>query len=218
MSNLQVLATLNGSHLIREPTSSPVLTKCWNLELILATNFGNLHIRPPNLAAKILATKFGFVPDCTVCISVWCRDHLLMHTANERQRYIVMSSLIGWAHTKGGAVDFTNVSQGFFPGHSHCHLGNNPGPYLNIKKVFPGIGVSIIKNKTVMRLSYLYNGNSYTGKMASIFWDGLLVRWKIVNNVWQKDLPHLNHRGICQGSNTNLQKKGIYKLVVWRIQ
>ena len=63
MSNLQVLATLNSSHLIREPTSSPVLTKCWNLELILATNFGNLHKRPPNLVAKILATKFGFVPD-----------------------------------------------------------------------------------------------------------------------------------------------------------
>ena len=63
MSNLQVLATLNGSHLIREPTSSPVLTKCWNLELILATNFGNLHKQPPNLVAKILATKFGFVAD-----------------------------------------------------------------------------------------------------------------------------------------------------------
>ena len=64
MSNLQVLATLNGSHLIREPTWSPVLTKCWNLELILTTNFGNLHKRTPNLVAKILATKFGFVPDC----------------------------------------------------------------------------------------------------------------------------------------------------------
>ena len=64
MSNLQVLATLSGNHLIPEPTSSPVLTKCWNLELILATNFGNLHKRPPNLVSKILATEFGFVPDC----------------------------------------------------------------------------------------------------------------------------------------------------------
>ena len=27
------------------------------------------------------------------------------------------------------------------------------------------------KHKTVVRLSYLYNGNSYTGKMASLFWD-----------------------------------------------
>ena len=63
MSNLQVLATLSGSHLIREPTSSPVLTKCWNLKLILATNFGSLHKRTTNLVAKISATKFGFVPD-----------------------------------------------------------------------------------------------------------------------------------------------------------
>ena len=209
MSNLQVLATLNGSHLIREPTSSPVLTKCWNLELILATNFGNLHIRSPNLAAKIFATKFDFVPDCTVCISVWCRDHLLMHTANERQRYIVMSSLIGWAHTKGGAVDFTNVFHGFFPGHSHWHLGNNPGPYLNIKK---------IKIRPSWDCLIFIMGIPILVRWHLIFWDGLLVWWKIVNNVWQKDLPHLNHRGICQGSNTNLKKKGIYKLVVWRIQ
>ena len=40
VSNLQVWATIIGSHLTREPTTSPVLTKWWNLELTLATNFG----------------------------------------------------------------------------------------------------------------------------------------------------------------------------------
>ena len=41
MSNLQVWATFIGSHLTRDPTSSPVLTMWWNWELTLVTNFGN---------------------------------------------------------------------------------------------------------------------------------------------------------------------------------
>ena len=49
-----------------KPTVSPVLTKWWNWELMLASNFGNLCQMSPNLVAKILATKFGFVPDCSV--------------------------------------------------------------------------------------------------------------------------------------------------------
>ena len=31
------------------------------------------------------------------------------------------------------------------------------------------------KDKTVGRPSYLYNGNFYTGKKASLYWDGLQV-------------------------------------------
>ena len=35
------------------------------------------------------------------------------------------------------------------------------------------------KDKMVVRPSYLYDGNSYTGKMASLYWDRALVasRW-----------------------------------------
>ena len=41
----------------------------------------------------------------------------------------------------------------------------DPGPLLNIKMFFPGMGISIIKiDKMVMRPSHLYNGNPYTGK------------------------------------------------------
>ena len=46
-----------------------------------------------------------------------------------------------------------------------------PGPRLNIKTVFPGLGFHY-KVKTVVRPFYLYNGNSYAGKTASLYWDG----------------------------------------------
>ena len=45
------------------------------------------------------------------------------------------------------------------------------GP-LNIKTVFSRYGDSHVKNKTIVRLSYLYNGNSYTDKTTSLYWDG----------------------------------------------
>ena len=64
MSNLQVWATIIGSHLTREPTVSPVLTKCWNWELTLATNFGSHAQMVTKFDGQILATKFGFVSDC----------------------------------------------------------------------------------------------------------------------------------------------------------
>ena len=63
MSNLQTWATIIGSHLSREPTVSPVLTKWWNWELTLATNFGDHVQMVTKIGGQILATKFGFVPD-----------------------------------------------------------------------------------------------------------------------------------------------------------
>ena len=41
------------------------------------------------------------------------------------------------------------------------------GPRLNIKAVFPGCGDSHVKDKTVARPSYLWNGDPYTGKTTS---------------------------------------------------
>ena len=40
-------------------------------------------------------------------------------------------------------------------------LGWILGPHLNIKTVFPGMEISIIKLRTVLWPSYLYNGNPY---------------------------------------------------------
>ena len=58
-------------------------------------------------------------------------------------------------------------------------------PHLNIKTIFPGMVISIIKRRWVVRPSYLYNGNAYTGKTVSLYWNGprsileilMLVRW-----------------------------------------
>ena len=58
------MATFIGSHLTREPTLSPVLTKWWMWELMLATNFGSPLQMLTEVGGQILATKFGFVPDC----------------------------------------------------------------------------------------------------------------------------------------------------------
>ena len=63
VSNLQVWATIIGSHLKKEPTASPVLTKWWKLELTLSTNFGSHAQMVTKFGGQILATKFGFVPD-----------------------------------------------------------------------------------------------------------------------------------------------------------
>ena len=48
----------------REPTASPVLTKWSMWELILATNFGSPLQMVTKVGSLILATEFGFVPDC----------------------------------------------------------------------------------------------------------------------------------------------------------
>ena len=65
------MATFIGSHLTREPTVSPVLTKWWMWELILATKFGSTLQMVAKVGSQILATKFGFVPDC------WSQGSLL---------------------------------------------------------------------------------------------------------------------------------------------
>ena len=46
------MATFIGSHFTSEPTASPVLTKWWNLELMLAANFGSPYKWLPKLVAK----------------------------------------------------------------------------------------------------------------------------------------------------------------------
>ena len=79
-----MLATLIGSHLSREPTASPKYTKQWNWELTLATNFGSHGQMVTKFGGQILATKFGFVPDCSgecrrtslMCSQHWFRQWL----------------------------------------------------------------------------------------------------------------------------------------------
>ena len=76
VSYLQVWATVIGSHLKKEPTASPVLTKWWKLELTLATNFGSHAQMVTKFGGQILAPKFGFVPDCVVMTKFRCRVYM----------------------------------------------------------------------------------------------------------------------------------------------
>ena len=54
----------------------------------------------------------------------------------------------------------------------HWQLKWRPLPRLNIKMVFPGMVIPD-KYKTVVRPSYFYNTDSYTGKTTYLYWDGL---------------------------------------------
>ena len=56
LSILEGLATLIGSHLTRESTTIPVLTKWWKSELMLATNFGSLCPK----VTKVGSQNFGY--------------------------------------------------------------------------------------------------------------------------------------------------------------
>ena len=51
-----------------------------------------------------------------------------------------------------------------------CQLLREPGPWFNIKMSSYQYRKSHCGDKTVIRSSYLHNGTSYTGKMASLYW------------------------------------------------
>ena len=48
--------------------------------------------------------------------------------------------------------------------------GLTPGPWFNMKMSSYQYRKSHCGDKTVVRLSYLHNGISYTGKMSSLYW------------------------------------------------
>ena len=86
---------------------------------------------------------------------------LCMHPANERPRYLVTPSLIGWSHTQNYAYDtvFFMVSW-----NSMCLSSNKS--WFNIKMWSYQYRKSICV-EMVQRLSYLHNGIFYTDKMKS---------------------------------------------------
>ena len=59
---------------------------------------------------------------------------------------------------------------------NHCHPVKasewTTGPWFNIKMPSYQYRKSLCGDKTVVRSSYLHNGISYTGKMASLYWIG----------------------------------------------
>ena len=59
---------------------------------------------------------------------------------------------------------------------THINLGT-AGRRLNIKKSSYQYKDSRYKDKTVVRPSYLYNGNSYAVKTILLYWDGPLIAY-----------------------------------------
>ena len=77
------------------------------------------------------------------------------------------------------------------------HTSSSPGPWFNIKMPSHQYRKSHCGDKTVVRLSYLHNGISYTGKISFLYWIGVLVlgdelvydvvgdvRWGEVASLW----------------------------------
>ena len=60
MSILEGLAPLIGSHMAREPTASPVLTKWWNWKLMLATKFGSLCTEVISFGSQNFGSQIWF--------------------------------------------------------------------------------------------------------------------------------------------------------------
>ena len=174
MTNLQVWATIIGSHLTRKPTTSPVLTKCWNWELTLTTNFGSHAQMVTKFGGLILATKLGFVPDCWCCGDL-CRQAIsshdidLLYKLDRSLSYMRRDFNYLW-HV------FLQINFPYKELNMNRHsisVGEWPiGPRFNIKMSSYQYRKSHCGDKTVVRSSYLHNGISYTGKMLFLYWIG----------------------------------------------
>ena len=74
------------------------------------------------------------------------------------------------------------ISAAAIPIPSESKVTQGSGPRLNIKTVFPRYGDSHVKDKTVMRPSYLSHGDPYTGKTTYLYWDGPRVASLLPNS------------------------------------
>ena len=63
----------------------------------------------------------------------------------------------------------------------------SPGGWFNIKTTSYQYRKSHCGDKTILRLSYLHNGISYTGKMSSLYWTRALI-----SNFQKYPMPHFH--------------------------
>ena len=113
----------------------------------------------------------------------YCLLHcLLRHTSKKTSKLRVTGLCAGNSSGTGEfpaqmASNAENVSISW-----HHHVVVKPcalGPRFNLNMAFPCMGFHF-KHSMVVRPSYLYDQNSYTGKTTSIYWNRPLVltRWK----------------------------------------
>ena len=110
-----------------------------------------------------------------------------LHWLRDRSRYVhIMAAWIWngdktsativwlpWRHEAGVNHKIYNITAPtaqYLPQHTAIIHGNQ-GPLLNKKTTFPGYVDFHYKDKTVMRISYLYNRNPYIGA-TSLYWEG----------------------------------------------
>ena len=89
-------------------------------------------------------------------------------------------------------------------GYETGEFSKHSGPWFNIKMLSYQYRKSHCGDKTVVRLSYLYNGISYTGKMSSLYWIGALLRcrrlavdrgWPLIARFMGPTRAHMGPKG-----------------------
>ena len=93
MSIFEGLATLIGNLLTREPTASPVLTKCWKSELMLATNFDSLCPKVTEVGSQNFGNQIWF---CTKVIILEILDKILDITTAISNQFRLIHPLELW--------------------------------------------------------------------------------------------------------------------------
>ena len=84
-----------------------------------------------------------------------------------------------------------------------------PGSCLNIKTVFPRHGDSHVKDKAVVRPSYLEHGDPYTDKMTSLYWarpQVVWLWWMLQGHCCQDTCQILNNQtNLCTNESSQLR-------------
>ena len=170
-----------------------MLTKWWKLELTLATNFGSHAQMVTKFGGQILATKFGFVPDCSLVDQHghenyhWWACHPSLIDQNGH-----VESLIG------GPNEHAN---------SHwwaCHLSlmDHNGHANKLKTAYePKMNISRSLKP------YLTHTTLYSVQMRSMPW--LLMSWLLLSSghqeLWHwlqdKQMLVFHKEGFCYGLN-----------------
>ena len=87
-----------------------------NIEILSALRFKSSYafLKRPPAPHTYTEQRYG-------CSPGWITGIILcMRQANERRRYIITSSLIGWAHTQSDRWDYVMVTNYCEPLHIHC--------------------------------------------------------------------------------------------------
>ena len=123
-----------------------------------------------NLSGRDLSNMFErSLPDKFVCPNI--NQHQTDKTESIPTVNRSLPKFEDFCRFEVGFVSVWPVWLGFERSQEICLGGWQPVGF-NIKTVFPRYGDSHVKDKTVVRPSYLWHGDLYTVKTTSLYWDG----------------------------------------------